>query len=93
MKTIKISRRSKSVQSLLKTALRENVVLRSPEGREFVLAEVNDFDREIELTRENRALMKFLEARARQKATVSLEQARNLLDLRKSSANRATVLR
>lgn len=81
MKTIKVSRRSKGVQSLLKRALRENLVLRSPEGHEFILAEVHDFDREIELARQNRALMKFLNARARQTDTVSLEQARNRLGL------------
>jgi hypothetical protein len=81
MKTIKTSHRSKSVQSLLKLALRENVVLRSPEGHEFILAEVHDFDREIELTRQNRALMKFLDARGRQTETVSLQEARNRLGL------------
>ena len=88
MKTIKISRRSKVVQSLLKRALRENIVLQSPEGHEFILAEVHDFDREIELARQNRALMKFLDARARQTATVSWEEARNLLGLAGSSARR-----
>lgn len=81
MKTIKVSRRSKSVQSLLKHALRENVVLQSPEGHEFILAEVHDFDREIELARHNRALMKFLDGRARQTQTVSLQEARNRLGL------------
>jgi hypothetical protein len=81
MKTIKVSRRSKSVQSLLKQALHENVVLRSPEGHEFILAEVHDFDREIELTRQNRALMKFLDARGRQTETVSLQEARTRLGL------------
>jgi hypothetical protein len=81
MKTIKVSSRSRGVQSLLKLALRENVVLRSPEGHEFILAEVRDFDREIELTRQNRALMKFLDARARQTETVSLSEARNRLGL------------
>ncbi|MGO9274717.1 MAG: hypothetical protein ACLQOO_31570 [Terriglobia bacterium] len=71
MKTISISRRTKSVNALLKRARRENIILRSPEGEEFVLAELNDFDREIELTRQNRSLMTFLEARARQRNGVA----------------------
>ena len=83
MKTITISRRARSVHTLLKRARRENVILRSPEGEEFILAGIDDFNREIELTRQNRALMKFLEARARQTETVSFEQARTLLGLGK----------
>ena len=73
MKTITISRRARSVHTLLKRARRENVILRSPEGEEFILAEIDDFNREIELARQDRALMKFLEARARQTETVSFE--------------------
>ena len=51
MKTITISRRARSVHALLKRARRENVILRSPEGEEFILAEVDDFNREIQLAR------------------------------------------
>jgi hypothetical protein len=81
MKTIKVSKQSKTLVALLKRARRENVILRSPEGEEFVLAEIDDFNREIELTRANRQLMKLLDARAKQKATVSMEEARRQLNL------------
>jgi hypothetical protein len=81
MRTIAISRRARSVHALLKRARRENVILRSPEGEEFILAEIDDFNREIELTRHNQALMKFLEARARHSETVSYEEAKSLLGL------------
>jgi len=84
MKTITVSRRARSVHALLERARRENVILRSPEGDEFILAEVEDFNREIELARQNRALMKFLEARARQAETVSFEEAERLLGLAKT---------
>jgi hypothetical protein len=83
MTTIMISRRARSVRALLQRARRENVILRSPDGDEFILAEVDDFNREIELARENRALMKFLDARARQMETVSFEEAKSLLGLAK----------
>jgi len=82
MRTITISSRARSIHSLLKKARRENVILRSPEGEEFVLAEISDFDREIQLTRQNRALMKFLTNRARQTQTVSIEEAREQLGIR-----------
>ncbi len=81
MKTIAISRRAKTVNALLKRARRENVILRSPDGNEFILAEIEDFNREIELTRQNKALMKFLEARARQAETISLEEAKTRLGI------------
>jgi hypothetical protein len=81
MRTITVSRRARGVNALLKRARRENVILRSPEGEEFILAEIDDFNREIELTRQNRALMKFLDSRAQQTETVSLEEASALLGL------------
>jgi len=71
----------RETNALLKRARRENVILRSPEGEEFILAEVGDFNREIELTRQNRALMKLLDARARQTETVSFEDVKGLLGL------------
>jgi hypothetical protein len=83
MTTITIPRNSRTVSALLKRARRENVILRSPEGEEFILAEIDDFNREIELTRQNKALMKFLDARARQTETVSLDRAATLLGLNK----------
>jgi len=81
MRTITVSRRARGVNALLKRARRENVILRSPEGEEFILAEIDDFSREIELTRQNTALMKFLDSRAQQTETVSLQEASALLGL------------
>ena len=66
MKTITVSKRAKAVNALLRRARRENLIVRSPDGREFVVAEVDDFNREIELTRQNKKLMKFLDLRAKQ---------------------------
>jgi hypothetical protein len=81
MRTITVSRRARGVNALFKRARRENVILRSPEGEGFILAEIDDFNREIELTRQNRALMNFLDSRAQQTETVSLEEASALLGL------------
>jgi hypothetical protein len=83
MTTITVPRNSRTLSALLKRARRENVILRSPEGEEFILAEIDDFNREIELTRQNKALMKLLNARARQTETVSLDRAASLLGLNK----------
>jgi len=81
MKTIKITRRAKTLNALLKRARHENVILQSADGDEFILAEIDDFNREIELTRQNKQLMKLLESRAKEKATISLEETKRRLDL------------
>ena len=81
MKTIKVSRQAKTVNALLQRARHENVILRSAEGNEFILPEIDDFNREIELTRQNKRLMKLLESRARQKTTISLEETKQRLGL------------
>ena len=81
MKTIEVTRRSRHLSQLLAKAQRENLILRSPTGAEFILAELNDFDREIELQRENPRLMAFLDRRGRQPATKSAADVRRRLRL------------
>ena len=81
MKTIKVSKQAKTVNALLKKARQESVILRAPDGNEFILAEIDDFNREIELTRENKRLMKLLDNRAKQKATFSLQEAKRRLGI------------
>jgi len=75
MKTLTISSRERAVSALLRQAQRGGVILRSPEGHEFILAEIDDFAREIELTRKNKRLTKLLDERARQTRTISLHEA------------------
>ena len=81
MKTVTVSKRSKGINALLKQARRQNLILRSPEGHEFILAELDDFDREIELTRQNKQLREMLARRAKQTKTVSLQEAKAQLGL------------
>jgi len=81
MKTINISAQEKKLHGLLKKASQENLILKGPDGREFILAELDDFDREIELQRQNEELMRFLDERGREKATLSLADVRKKLGL------------
>jgi hypothetical protein len=76
MKTICVSPRSRALNALLRKARRANLVLRTTDGVEFVLAEIDDFDREIELMRGNQRLMAFLDARGRKTRTVSSDEVR-----------------
>jgi hypothetical protein len=76
MKTIMVSSRARALNARLKRALQENLILRTADDHEFLLAEIADFDREIELTRQNEELMQLLDGRGQEKATISLEEAR-----------------
>jgi hypothetical protein len=91
MKTIKVSRQEKALQSLLKRASQENLILRAPDGREFIVAELDDFDREIELQRQNKEFMRFLDERGKEKATISAEEARRRLGLPPASRRRRSA--
>ncbi len=86
MKTVDISSRARSIRALLAQASQKNLILRAPDGREFILAEIDDFNREIELTRQNKALMKLLETRSKPKKQIPLAEARMQLGLNKPAA-------
>jgi hypothetical protein len=81
MRTITVSKRAKGINTLLNQARRQNLIIRSPDGREFVLAEVDDFNREIELMRQNKELMAFLDLRAEQTKTVPFDKVKAQLGL------------
>ncbi len=81
MKTIHLSRENPALLDVLALADKDNIILRTQEGREFVLAEVNDFSREVELVRQHQELMAFLRQRSRETKTYTLKEARERLDL------------
>jgi hypothetical protein len=81
MKTVNVSAKAKTINSLLEKAQKGGLILRSPKGREFILAEIDDFDREIELTRQNKALMKFLDSRGKRTETIKASEMKKQLGL------------
>jgi hypothetical protein len=81
MKTITVSKKSRGLVALLKQAQKDNLLLTSPDGIDYILAEVDDFDREIMLTQQNNDLMAFLEQRALQPQTISLDEVKRQLGI------------
>lgn len=81
MKTVDIPTQAKTVTSLLKKAQKGGLILRSPNGQEFILAETDDFSREIELTRHNKALMKLLDSRGKHTKTLKASEVKKQLGL------------
>jgi hypothetical protein len=80
MKTIKLEKKSPSVDELLDMARRETVLLVSPDGTSFVLEEADDFDREVAELGSSEKFMGFLEERSREKSVISIERFADELD-------------
>jgi hypothetical protein len=81
MKTVDLTTQLATLEEVLSLADQENVVLRTKEGREYVVAELDDFDRELELVRQNEELMELLARRSKDEPTFSLEEVRRELGL------------
>ena len=81
MKTFSLPDDGQDLRELLDLASEENVVLTTPDGRRFVIAEIDDFDSEIKLVREHHELMEFLCRRSATSSTLSLDEARKQLGL------------
>jgi hypothetical protein len=93
MINISVPANAKSVNKLLKAARQSDIILKAADGEQFVLMKVtdvqtfevgdsDDFEEEIAATRQNKALMAFLDERrkkAKGKKGVSLEEAERRL--------------
>jgi len=79
MRTVDLATELPSLEEILELAGEENIILRTPDGREFVLAELDDFDKEVKLVREHPDLMEFLDERSRETKTFTLRQVREKL--------------
>jgi hypothetical protein len=66
---------------LLELAEQDTLILRKPDGTEFVLSAVDDFAAEVEALSQNQEFMEFLAQRSRSAKRVSLEEARKRLNI------------
>ena len=80
MKTINVTAALR-LSEVLDLAEDENIVLKTPEGREFLLKELDDFDAEVAATRQNRELMELLDERSRETETYTADEVRKKLGL------------
>ncbi len=81
MKTIDIGAMTPSLPELLELASNGNVILRSPDGKEFLLAEVDDLAMEVAMVRQQPELMDFLAQRSAAGPRSTLSQVRETLGL------------
>jgi hypothetical protein len=76
MKTIDLSEVSPELARLLDEACHEDLILRLADDSEFLIVAIEDFDQEIARTRNHPKLMALLEARAKQPATIPLDEVK-----------------
>jgi hypothetical protein len=81
MKTIDLNQAKGEVADLLNAARNDDLVVRLPDGSEFLLIALDEFDEELARTRNNPRLMALLEARAAQTNTRSLDQVKQQFNL------------
>jgi hypothetical protein len=81
MKVIELGPRHPSLDEVIGIAKSELVVLRQPDGSVFALSQLDDFDLEVELLKNNPEFMAFLKQLSQEKATTSLQDLRKELDL------------
>ena len=82
MRTVDVmSETSPGLHELLELADEEALLLKTPDGREFILSEVDDLSHEIEQVRNNPELLAFLAERSREKETFSLDDVKRKLGL------------
>jgi hypothetical protein len=79
MKIIDLAAQPLALNEVLDVAAEDNLVLRAADGREFVVAEVDDFDREFALVRQNAELMALLAARSGAERTMPQEEVKRSL--------------
>jgi hypothetical protein len=81
MKTIELDRSKLTIVELIELAEKETLILKKPDGTEFVLSAVDDFVAEVEALRQNQEFMEFLAQRSRSTKRLSLEDARKRLGI------------
>jgi hypothetical protein len=81
VKTIDLANTKPTLIDILALASEDDIIVRTQDGREFVVTEVDDFAKEVEAVRNNPELMEFLDKRFKEKGKYSLEEAKRLLDL------------
>jgi len=79
VKTIDLGTANLTLKKLLQLAGEENVVLRTADGRTFVLAEIDDFADEVVRVAQNRSLMALLDERSKEAPAHSLDEVRKQL--------------
>ena len=81
MKTIELAAETPSLPELIELADGENIIIKTPQGKQFVLAELDDFKLEVQQLKNSKDFMAFLDQRSKERGTTSIEELRRELDI------------
>ena len=81
MKTIELTLGTASIHELVELAGRENIIINTQGGKQFVLAELDDFELEVEQLKNSKEFMAFLDERSKERGTTSIEEVRSDLGI------------
>jgi PHD/YefM family antitoxin component YafN of YafNO toxin-antitoxin module len=74
MRTVNLEEEKLDLEAVLKLARQEPVLLLTPDGKEFCLAEADDFEKEVEALRESQTFQQFLDERSTCARRIPLEE-------------------
>ena len=80
MKTVNLEKEKLGLGDVINLARQGPVLLLTPDGKEFCIAEADDFEREVEALRGSRAFQRFLDERAAHTRTIPLEEVEKELE-------------
>ena len=80
MKTVNLEKQKLDLDAVINLARQEPVLLLTPDGKEFCIAEADDFEREVEALRKSQAFQKFLDARSACTQRIPLEEIEKELE-------------
>lgn len=74
MKTVNLEEGKFDLEAIINLARKEPVVLLAADGKEFFLAEADDFEREVEALRKSQAFQRLLDERSQSVHRIPLEE-------------------
>ena len=74
MRTINLAEEKLALEEVIQLARKEPVLLLTSDGKEFLISEADDFDREVETLRGSQAFQRFLDERSASKSTIPLKE-------------------
>lgn len=73
MKTIDLTETMATLDELLAWASDKAVIIRAPDGHEFILEQADDLEREVAMLGGSEEFVRFLQARAQERGTIPIE--------------------
>lgn len=90
MKTVNLTEEKLDLQALISLARKEPILLLTADGKEFVLAEADNFDQEVAVLRASPAFQRFMDDRAQSTHRITLDEIEAEIDRELASQRKTT---